>query len=141
MKVLAVACLAVVGAMPIALAAQGIDAQDAIRSLPTEESPSVVLTPQGAERLAPLNPRNAQALLRSELETPGWSRAQSLALLWTTTIACAAMRSGCAPMPPAPKVITPPGGESWQRVGCKTAEACGWLWTPAIGGPYPAPRQ
>jgi len=40
-----------------------------------------VLTPQAAERLARLNRSNAQTLMRSELETPGWSSAVTGAAL------------------------------------------------------------
>src|SRR5262245_17972459 len=141
MKFLAIVCVVVLGATPIASAAQGADPQDAVRSLPSERSPSLVLTPQGVERLAPPTRNQTQSSLRSELESPGWSRAQSLSLLWTMAIACAAMGSSCAPTPPAPTPTTPPGSESWQRVGCKTPETCGWLWAPAVNGPYPGRQQ
>ena len=57
---------------------------------------------------------------------PSGSRAQSIALLLTAHIACAAMGTSCALMPAAQTSITPPGSESWQRVGCKTPQACGW---------------
>jgi hypothetical protein len=96
---------------------------------------------QGAERLAPAARIDNQSPLRSELETPTWSRSQSLALLWATTIACAAMGTGCAAMPSAPTALTPPGSESWQRAGCKTPETCGWLWVSPINGLGPAPQQ
>ena len=141
MKFLAIVCFAVLGSMPVVSTAQDVDARAALRSLPSERSPSLVLTPQGAERLAPPARSESQLSLRSELESPGWSRAQSLALLWATTIACGAMGSSCALMPPTPTPTTPPGSESWQRVGCKTPETCGWLWAPAINGPYPSPQQ
>ena len=141
MKFLATLCLVALASTPVVSTAQDVDAKSTLRSLSSERSPSLVLTPQGAERLAPPT-RSADPLsLRSELESPGWSRAQSLALLWTTTIACAAMGSSCALMPPAPTPTTPPGSESWQRVGCKTPETCGWLWGPAINGAYPGPQQ
>ena len=141
MKLLAISCLAALTSMPVLSAAQDADAKAALRSLPSERSPSLLLTPQGAERLAPAARIDNQFPLRSELETPTWSRSQSRALLWATTIACAAMGTSCAPMPSAPTPITPPGSESWQRVGCKTPESCGWLWVPAIKGPYPSPQQ
>lgn len=141
MKSLAILCFAALVSTPVVSTAQDVDAKSTLRSLSSEQSPSLVLTPQGAERLAPPTRSPDQFSLRSELESPGWSRAQSLALLWTTTIACAAMGSSCAPMPPAPTPTTPPGSESWQRVGCKTPETCGWLWGPAINGPYPGPQR
>lgn len=141
MKIVAIVCGVILGATPIVSAAQSPVAQDTVRPSPNETSLSLVLTPQGIDRLVPPMRSEAQAPLRSELEAPGWSRAQSLALLWTTTIACAAMGSRCAPMPPAPTLATPPGSESWQRVGCKTPETCGWLWVPAIKGPYLGPQQ
>jgi len=141
MKFLAIVCAAIVGATPIVSAAQVAGAQDVVRSLPSESSPSLVLTPQGAERLIPPTRSEIGPSLPSELEAPGWSRAQSLALLWTTRIACAAMGSGCASLPPAPTPTTPPGSEPWQRVGCRTPETCGWLWVPAINGLYPGPQQ
>jgi hypothetical protein len=37
--------------------------------------------------------------------------------LWTTAIACSVTRLGCVAMPPVQPQITPPGSESWQRVG------------------------
>ena len=141
MRFLAIFCLAVLGSTPVVSAAQDVDAKAALRSLPSERSPSLVLTPQGAERLAPPARNESQSSLRSELESPGWSRAQSLALLWTTAIACSVTRLGCVAMPPVQPQITPPGSESWQRVGCKTPETCGWLWAPEISGPYPSPQQ
>jgi hypothetical protein len=141
MKLLVIACLAVLGSTPTVSAAQDVDAKAALRSWPSEGSPSLVLTPQGAERLARPERREGQLSLRSELETPGWSRAQSLALLWATTIACSAMGSGCSAMLPAPTSTTPPGGEPWQLAGCKTPETCGWMWKPVIPGPYVAPQQ
>ena len=141
MKFLAVVCLVVLASAPVVSAAQDVDARAALRSLPSERYPSLVLTPQGVERLAPPTRSETQFSLRSELESPGWSRAQSLVLLWTTTIACAAMGSGCAPMLPTPTPNTPPGSELWQHAGCKTPETCGWLWRPAIAGPYFGPQQ
>jgi hypothetical protein len=140
MKFLAFVCFVVLASAPVVSTAQDVDAKSTLRSLSSEKAPSLVLTPQGAERLAPPTRSPDQLSLWSELESPGWSRAQSLALLWTTTIACAAMGSSCVPMPPAPTPTTPPGSESWQRVGCKTPETCGWLWGPAINGLYPAPQ-
>ena len=141
MKFLAIVCLVVLGSTPVVSAAQDIDAKAPLRSLLSEGSPSLVLTPQGAERMVSPKRRQSPFSLRSEVEAPGWSRGQSLALLWATTVACAAMGSGCAPMPPAPTPTTPPGSESWQRGGCKSPETCGWLWTPAINGPYPGPQK
>ena len=137
MKLLAIGCLGVaLISMPVLCVAQDADAKVVLRSLPSELSPSLVLTPQGAERLAPAARIDNQLPLRSELEIPTWSRSQSLALLWATTIACVAMGTSCAPMPPAPTPITPPGSESWQRVGCKTPDSCGWLWTSPIPGVF-----
>ena len=52
MKLLAIGCLAALISMPVLSAAQDVDAKVALRSLPSELSPSLVLTPQGAERLA-----------------------------------------------------------------------------------------
>jgi hypothetical protein len=141
MRIIVVVCLVILASTPGGTSAQTADANEASRWVPSERSPSLVLTPQGAERLAPAARIDNQLPLRSELEAPTWSRSQSLALLWATTIACAAMGTGCTPMPSAPTSITPPGSESWQRVGCKTPETCGWLWTPAIKGPYPSPQQ
>jgi hypothetical protein len=141
MKLLAIGCLAVLVSMPVLSAAQDADAKAALRSLPSERSPSLVLTPQGAERLAPAARIDSQLPLTFELETPTWSRSQSLALLWATMIACSAMGTGCAPMPSPPTPITPPGSESWQRAGCKTPETCGWLWVPPVNGLGPAPQQ
>jgi hypothetical protein len=141
MRFLAIVCLAVLGSTPLVSAAQVVDAKAALRSLPSERSPSLVLTPQGAERLAPPAPSESQLSLRSELEPPEWTRAQTLALLWTTAIACSVTRLGCVAMPPAQPQITPPGSESWRRVGCKTPETCGWLWAPEINGPSPSPQQ
>jgi len=141
MRLLAIVCLTALGSTPVVSAAQDVDAKPALRSLPSERSPSIVLTPQGAERLVPPARGENQMSLRSELETPGWSRAQSLALLWTTTIACSAMGSGCSAMLAAPTSTTPPGGESWRLAGCKTPETCGWMWKPVISGPYLAPQQ
>ena len=141
MKLLAIGCLAALISVPFPSAAQDADAKAAIRSLPSERSQSLVLTPQGAERLAPAARIDNQLPLRSELETPTWSHSQSLALLWATTIACAAMGTSCAAMPPAPTPITPPGSESWRRAGCKTPETCGWLWVSPIPGPYLSQQQ
>ena len=141
MKFLAIVCLAGLVSTPVVSTEQDVDAKPTLRSLSSERSPSLVLTPQGAERLAPPTRNPDQLSLGSGLESPGWSRAQSFALLWTTTIACAAMGSSCALMPPAPTPTTPPGSESWQRVGCKTPETCGWLWKPAINSPSPDPQR
>ena len=134
MKLLAIGCLAAVISMPVPSAAQDADAKAALRPLPGEGSPSLVLTPQGDERLALAARIDNHLPLRSELETPMWSRSQSFALLWATTIACAAMGTSGAAMPPAPTPITPPGSESWRRAGCKTPDSCGWLWTSPIPG-------
>ena len=133
-KLLAIGCLAALISMPVPSAAQDADARAALRSLPIEESASLVLTPQAAERLAPAPRIDGQLSLRSELETRTWSRSQSRALVWATTVACVAMGTSCSPMPPAPTPITPPGRESWQRVGCKTPDSCGWLWASPIPG-------
>ena len=141
MKFLAIVCVAVLGSVPVVSGAQDLDAKAALRSLPSERSSSLVLTAQGAERLAPPASSEGLSSLRFELEPANWTRAQSLALLVTAAVACSVTRLGCVAMPPAQPPITPPGSESWQRVGCKTPETCGWLWAPAINGPYPGPQQ
>jgi hypothetical protein len=126
MRLLAIVCIAALGLVPVVSGAQDLDAKAALRSLPSERSSSLVLTAQGAERLAPPVRSESPLSLRSEWDTASVSRAQSLALLLTAQIACAAMGTSCALMPPAPTAITPPGSESWQRGGCKTPQACGW---------------
>jgi len=141
LKFVAIVCLAVLGSAPVMSAAQDVEARTALRSSPSERYPSLVLTPQGVERLAPPARSETGLSVRSELGSPGWSRAQSLALSLTTTIACAVMGSACAPMLPTPMPATPPGSELWQLAGCKTPATCGWLWGPAIGGPYFSPQQ
>jgi hypothetical protein len=126
MKFLAIVCMAVLGSVPVSSGAQDLDTKTALRLLPNDRTSSLVLTAQGAERLAPPARSESPLSLRSDWETPDGSRAQSLALLVTAHIACLAMGKSCALMPWAQTAITPPGSESWQRVGCKTPEACGW---------------
>jgi hypothetical protein len=141
MKFLAIVCLGVLGSAPVISTAQNADASATHRLLPSDRHPSLVLTPQGAERLAPSARSESQASLRFELESPGWSRAQSLALWWTTFLACGAMGSSCALTPPPPTPSIPPDNESWRRAACKTPDTCGWLWGPALYLPYPDPQK
>ena len=126
MRFLAIVYIAALGSVPVASGAQDLDAKAALRSLPSERSSSLVLTAQGAERLTPPARSESPLSLRTEWETPSGSRAQSLALLLTAQIACAAMGTSCALMPSTRTAIAPPGSESWQSVGCKTPQACGW---------------
>ncbi len=141
MKILTTVWLAVLVLAPVVSTAQDVDARADFRSLPSESSASLVLTPQGAERLARSERVEGPLSLPSELETPRWSRAQSLGLLWATTIACSATRLGCVATPPAQAQIPPPGSESWREVGCKKDETCRWFRRPVIEGQYPSPQQ
>jgi hypothetical protein len=126
MRLLAIVCITVLGSVPVVSGAQVLDARTTLRSLPSERPFSLVLTAQGAEHLTPPARSESPLSLRSEWEAPSGSRVQSLALLLPAQIACAAMGTSCALTPPARTSITPPGSGSWQRVGCKTPQACGW---------------
>lgn len=94
------------------------------------ESPSLVLTPQGVQRQEVPFRSQVPILPSFELEQAQWSRARINALYLATTYLCAAMGSNCTPMPPAPAPLTPPGGETWRLVGCKSPNTCPGLWMP-----------
>lgn len=93
-------------------------------------TPSLVLTPQAIERFA--GPAREQHSLKPDDGLRRWSSTQHMAVLWSTAIACTAIGSGCAAMPPMPTLLTPPGGEAWRLAGCKSAETCNQLWKPSI---------
>jgi len=130
MRFLAIVCLAILVPTPLVSAAQGFDTKAALRSLPSETTASLVLTPQGAERLAPPARSEGQLSLQPEWEAPGHSRTLSLALQLAAEIAWLAMGARYELMPPAPTAVIPPGSSSWLRVGCKSPQDCGWPWDP-----------
>ena len=126
MRLLAIVCLAILVPTPLVSAAQDFDTKAALRSLPSETTVSLVLTPQGAERLAPPARSEGQLSLLPDFETPGHSRALSLALRLAAEIAWLAMGASYEVMPPAPTAVISPGSSSWQRIGCKWPEDCWW---------------
>ena len=130
MRFLAIVCLAILVQTPLVSAAQDFDTKAALRSLPSETTTSLVLTPQGAERLAPPARSEGQLSLQPEWETPGHSRTLSLALRLAAEIAWLAMGASYELMPPTPTAVIPPGSSSWWRVSCKLPEDCRWPRNP-----------
>jgi hypothetical protein len=126
MRFLAIVCLAILVPTPLVSAAQDFDTKAALRSLPNETTASLVLTPQGAERLASPARSEGQLSLLPDFETPGHSRALSLGIRLAAEIAWLAMGASYAVMPPAPTAVISPGSNSWQRIGCKWPEDCLW---------------
>jgi len=125
-----VACLLVVCAVACNLTfADEIEWKTSLRTLERHSS-SLVLTPQGVQRQEAPFRSEVQSSFSFEPEQPLWSRARLNALYLATTFLCAAMGSNCGPMPPTPAPLTPPGGETWRLVGCKSPNTCQRLWMP-----------
>jgi hypothetical protein len=125
MRALAIATSVFFLTAPAVCSSQNADVKFVLRDLPREGTPSLVLTPQGAERLAA--PRRSEDMLQAVfyLEAPAWSRGRAWALYYATLIACGAMGSACASLPEASRTSpTPPGSEPWRLIGCKTPPDC-----------------
>lgn len=94
-------------------------------------SASVVLTPQGVERHARAVPGPSLAIPnKADVEGPTWSSGQIWLLGIATIVACNAFSSHCAGLS-TPTPLTPPGGESWRIMGCKSENTCpAWMYPP-----------
>lgn len=125
MRALAIATSVLFLTAPAVGSPQNADLKVVLRDLPGEGTQSLVLTRQGAERLAA--PRRSEDMQQFafDLEVPPWSRGKAWALYYATLIACGAMGSACASVTEASTTSpTPPGGEPWRLIGCKTPPDC-----------------
>lgn len=125
MRALAIATSVFFLTAPAVCSSQNADLKLVPRDLPSEGTPSLVLTRQGAERLAA--PRRSEDMQQFafDLEVPAWSRGKAWALYYATLIACGAMGSACASLTEASTTSpTPPGREPWRLIGCKTPPDC-----------------
>jgi hypothetical protein len=95
-------------------------------------TPSLVLTDQGRERhIGAASPEPAVAPIKWDFQQPTLPSGQHWLFGLATMIACNALQSGCARMPPAPTPLTPPGGESWRLNGCTSPNTCpAWMYPP-----------
>lgn len=125
MRALAIATSVLFLTAPAVGSSQNADLKVVLRDLLGEGTPSLVLTRQGAERLAA--PRRSEDMQQFDfdLEVPAWSRGKAWALYYATLIACGAMGSACASVTEASTTSpTPPGREPWRLIGCKTPPDC-----------------
>jgi hypothetical protein len=125
MRALSIATAVLFLTAPAVGSSQNADLKFVLRDLPGEGATSLVLTRQGAERLAA--PRRSEDIqtFAFDLEVPAWSRSKAWAFYYATLVACGAMGSACASVTEVSTTSpTPPGREPWRLTGCKTPPDC-----------------